>query len=202
MFDDREDILETSPIAFTITEYEDVEGILEKHADQRVIDMYTQKMFSMDIIEEINSTYGDRFFANLGVDQIELAVNKLKKNKWSKSCFIPLVIPDDPGPRIPCLSALQIAIRQDSVQFYVIFRSQNAFNSYGNFIGIRALQGIVSEKLGYEVGDVYFFVNFPHIYRSDVGKAKDIVGEYLAYPLTKLQGSEPLTHSSRDEARM
>lgn len=173
--DDREEILETSPIVFTINDFEDTSGILSRYADQHVVDVYTEKMFSMELIEELNSTYGDRFFSNLGVDQIALAIEKLKENPWAKSCFVPLVVPNDPGPRIPCLSALQIAIRNDRVQFYSTFRSQNAFNSYGNFLGIRKLQEQVAEKLELKPGSVHFFVNFPHIYKSDVTKAKAIL---------------------------
>ena len=177
--DDREEILETLPIVFTIKEFEDSQCILAKYAERHVIDTYTEKIFSKDIIKELNSSYGARLFANLGVNQIALVVDKLKANPWAKSCFVPLVIPNDPGPRIPCLSALQIALRDDAVQFYATFRSQNAFNSYGNFIGIRALQNMVAEKLEHKAGDIHFFVNFPHIYKSDVDKVKNIVSEYL-----------------------
>ena len=177
--DDREEILETPPVVFTINDFEDKEKVLARYANQHVIDVYTEKMFSMDMIEELNSTYGDRFFANLGVDQIDLAIKKLKDNPWAKSCFVPLVVPDDPGPRVPCLSALQIAVRDNKVQFFSTFRSQNAYNSYGNFLGIRALQELVAEKLGLEAGRVYFFVNFPHIYKSDVAKAKAVLSECI-----------------------
>lgn len=176
-YDDREEVLESPPIIFSISDFDDHEGILRRHGVERVIDIYVEKMFSMDLIEELNSTYGDRLFSNRGVDQIDLAVKKLSENPWAKSCFVPLVTPDDPGPRVPCLSAIQFAVRNERLQIYATFRSQNVFNSYGNFLGIRELQIKVSEMLKIEPGTVNFFVNFPHIYRSDVKQAKAILAE-------------------------
>ena len=172
VFDQRENVIESIPLCFTISDFEDRHGILAKSASKHIIDIYTNKMFSREIIPELNSTYGDRFFDNLGTDQIAWAVDRLKANPWAKSCFIPLVVPNDPGPRIPCLSAVQLAVREDALNFYATFRSQNAFNSYGNFIGLRKLQLFVSERLGVESGPIAFFVNFPHIYLSDIDQCK------------------------------
>ena len=155
--DDREQILETAPITFTIDHFEDAEGILKTHGNEHIIETYTSKMFSLEIIEELNSTYGDRFFSNLGVDQIAWAVDRLRANPWAKSCFLPLVLPNDPGPRIPCLSAVQIALRKDAVQFFATLRSQNVFNAYGNFVGIRKLQSLVASTLDARLGSIYFF---------------------------------------------
>ena len=175
VFDSHEDVYECPPISFYIDRFSDDKGILARNADHHVIEIYTKKMFSMEIIDELNSTYGDRFFNNLGIDQFQLASEKLLENPWAKSCFIPLVIPNDPGPRIPCLSAIQVALRENSVTIYATFRSQNAFRAYGNFFGLRAIQKRFSEKLKRPCGRIYFFVNFPHIYKSDFDRAVEIV---------------------------
>lgn len=173
--DDREEVLEIGPVVFQISTFSDEHGILERNADPHVIDIYTKKMFSMELIEELNSTYGDRFFNNLGVDQVSWAIERLSKNPWAKSCFIPLVIPDDPGPRIPCLSAVQLAIRNEHLKVYATFRSQNVMNAYGNFLGLYAFANSVSEQLNVPFQEAYFFVNFPHIYSSDIDRARAVV---------------------------
>jgi len=173
--DNREEVCEADPIVFVINDFTDSLGILSRNADDHVIDIYTKKMFSMELIEELNSTYGDRFFNNLGVNQFDWVVSRLRENKWAKSCFIPLVVPNDPGPRIPCLSAVQVAIRDNKTKLYATFRSQNAYNSYGNFLGLRAMQIKFSEELNVPPGEICFSINFPHIYRSDFQKVRSIV---------------------------
>ncbi|KXG87603.1 hypothetical protein [Agrobacterium bohemicum] len=175
VFDNREEIFETTSICFTISEFDDVNGILSRHSQKKIIELYTRKMFSTEIIEELNSTYGDRFFNNIGVNQFELAVKKLKENKYAKSVFIPLVVPNDPGPRIPCLSAVQVAIRHGELVMFATFRSQNVFNSYGNFLGLKELSVRFATELNVASGPINFFVNFPHIYRSDVPRCQGII---------------------------
>ena len=169
--DDREMVFESQPIFFEISDFYDKNNLIEKYGDKKTIEIYTKKMYSMEIIKELNSTYGDRIFNNLGTDQFKWAVNKLRLNSFAKSCFIPLVIPNDPGPRIPCLSAIQIAIRKDKLNVYCTFRSQNALNSYANFIGIRSLQTMFAKELNVDVGSAFIHVNFPHIYKSDIEKS-------------------------------
>lgn len=175
VFDARENVLEAAPVVFAIDSFDDPDGVIERHCDKYIIEIYTKKMFSLEIIKDLNSTYGDRFFRNLGVDQISWVVERLRDNQWAKSAFISLVVPNDPGPRIPCLSAVQFAIRDDVLKMYCTFRSQNVFNAYGNFFGVRALQADVAGRLGLSLGPISFFVNFPHIYLSNIEAAAAIV---------------------------
>lgn len=179
--DQRENILEVDQVNILLSEISKADPIILRYGKPDVIETYIRKMFSHELIPELNSTYGDRFFDNLGVDQIEWGINRLQDNKWAKSCFIPLVIPNDPGPRIPCLSAIQISIRNDSLNIHATFRSQNVFHSYGNFYGLSAIQEFIAKKIpGVSVGKIYCSINFPHIYLSDVSEAKAIVKAELA----------------------
>jgi len=181
IFDSREDILEVGPLHFVINDFSDKENIILREGNEHITEIYRAKMFSREIIPELNSTYGDRFFDNLGFDQIADTLKRLRENPWSKSCFIPLVVPNDPGPRIPCLSAVQFAIRGNKILLFATFRSQNAFNSYGNFYGLRDLQQFMARELGKDVGDIFFTVNFPHIYFSDIQESKDILARNSLY---------------------
>ena len=108
--DDKEPIIETPPICLEITNISYDDPIIKAFGSERVIEMYVRKMFSKEIIQELNSTYGDRIFDNQGVDQFEWMVARLKKKWWAKSAVIGLIKPNDPGPRIPCLISLQTTI--------------------------------------------------------------------------------------------
>lgn len=179
MIDDREDIHESGPVSLVIEHVDHNDPIIRRFGDPHVIEMYTEKMFSMEIIEELNSTYGDRIFSNNGVDQFEWMISRLKNKWWTKAASISLLKPNDPGPRIPCLTQLQMVIRNGALQIHSVFRSQNVFRSYGNFIGIQALQKIAAEKLEVTPGSIYSYCICPHIYHSDVPKVQAVLHDAL-----------------------
>jgi thymidylate synthase len=173
--DDREPILEAPPTYIEIGQASEDDEIIRRYGDPKVVDMYVRKMFSRDIIPELNSTYGDRIFDNAGVDQLEWMAKRLLNKTWAKSAAISLLKPNDPGPRIPCLIALQGVIRRKRLAITGVFRSQNAFRSYGNMLGVRAVQELLAEKTDSRAGPIQFFITCPHIYESDIETARDVV---------------------------
>lgn len=176
--DDREEIRESESVTVEIRNPCPEDRIIRAHADPHVIEIYTLKMFSLEIIEELNSTYGDRIFANGGVDQFEWLRARLRKKWWTKGAVISLLKPDDPGPRIPCLTQIQFVVRGNVLNIFGIFRSQNVFRSYGNFIGLRELQKSMAEASGKTLGKVSAYCVCPHIYVSDIPKAEELVRKY------------------------
>jgi thymidylate synthase len=173
--DDRENIFEVGPLYIEITNPSKQDEIVERFGDQHVIETYVKKMFSKEIIPELNSTYGDRLFDNSGVDQIEWVSDRLQRKWWTKGACISLLKPNDPGPRIPCLTQLQFVIRSGQVNLEAVFRSQNAYRAYGNFYGLLEVQGLIATKIRKRSGKLGVFITCPHIYGSDLPKARAIV---------------------------
>lgn len=175
--DDREDIFEITPVMVFIQETSDQDPIVKRFGDEHVIEIYTKKMYSRDLIPELNSTYGDRIFDNQGINQFDWVVDRLAGKWWTKGASISLLKPNDPGPRIPCLTQLQFVIREGRLNLIATFRSQNVFRSYGNFIGLKSLQSMAAERLRVDCGTITSFCACPHIYQSDLAAARDIVRE-------------------------
>lgn len=174
--DDREPILEASAISIEIREIQETDPLVREFGDPHIIDIYTRKMFSRELIAELSSTYGARLFDWEGVDQVSKAVERLSKKWWSKSAAIGLISPTETMPRVPCLINLVPLVRSHELVLNAMFRSQNSFNSYGNFIGLHVLQRHMARQLDIQTGSLRVFVAAPHIYRSDIARAAIIAG--------------------------
>lgn len=173
--DDREEILETGPVCCEVAHIDGEDPIIKRYADKTIIELYVKKMYAMELMPEFNSSYGDRLFNYDGVNQIQWLIEKLAKNQFAKSAAISLLKPQDTAPRIPCLVGLQPVLRHSTLTLNATFRSQNAFRAYGNFFGLSAILNEMAVALRVEPGSIRAFVVCPHIYRSDIKDAKEII---------------------------
>ena len=134
--DENEQIFELEDIVLTIKDNVKDDPILEKYADKKLASLYLKKMQTMEIVPELNASYGQRIFNQLGVNQYEWCLNRLRKKPESKAATMSLLLPDDPGPRIPCLTTIDFKLRNDCLSAKTFFRSQNALNAYGNILAL------------------------------------------------------------------
>lgn len=74
------------------------------------------------IVPELNASYGKRIFDQLGINQYEWVINHLHKKRETKSASISLLLPNDPGPSIPCLTVIDFKIRHDKLYMKALFR--------------------------------------------------------------------------------
>jgi hypothetical protein len=170
-------IVEAPAVAVTVEEVSDEDRIIRRYGDAHIRETYERKMFSEEIIEELGTTYGDRLFNYAGHDQIAAAVERLQTNWWTNKATLTLLDPLERWPerRMPCLTAVDLKIRNSQLLIYAFFRSQNALNSYGNMYGLRAIQKYCADKLGVATGPITLFVSSPHVYVRDLERAKQIV---------------------------
>ena len=176
---DPDPIVESPAVAITVKNVQDVDRIIDRYGDAHVKVLYQRKMFSGEVVEELGTTYGDRLFNYAGHDQIAVAVEKLKTDWWTNKATLTLLDPLERWPerRMPCLTLVDLKIRDSQLLLYAFFRSQNALNSYGNMYGLRAIQSYCAEKLGVPVGPITLFVSSPHLHERDLEHAKQIVSK-------------------------
>ena len=170
-------ILEAPPIAIIVQSVDDDDTIVQVHGDANVTKLYTRKMFSEEVVEELGTTYGDRLFNYDGHDQIATAINRLKADWWTNKATLTLLDPLElwPERRMPCLTVVDLKIRDSQLTLLAFFRSQNAMNAYGNMYGLRAIQSFCAKQLGVEEGPLTLFVSSPHLHERDVPRARDVV---------------------------
>lgn len=145
--------------------------------NQELIQLYVSKIYKKTIIKELNSTYGDMLFDNQGINQVDWLIKKIIKKPTTKGatiCLIsPLILNSD--RRLPCLTSITIKFRNNRLNLYSTFRSQNIFNSYANFIALYNLQTTISKILKIPSGFIHIYITSPHIYEKDYNKIKEIV---------------------------
>ena len=110
-------------------------------------------------------------------DILATAVAQLSTASWSNKATLTLLDPLEQWPerRMPCLTVVDLKIRDSQLRLFAFFRSQNVLNSYGNIYGLRAVQRYCAEQLGVPMGPLTLFVSSPHVLERDVERAKAIV---------------------------
>lgn len=105
------------------------------------------------------------------VDQLDFIVHRLEKKPQSKqlSCvtFDPEVDiqPHRPfNPSMPCLIAVDFKVRGGKINVFALFRSHDfGRKAYGNYIGLGKLLRTLSQRTGYEAGEVVCYSVSAHI---------------------------------------
>ncbi len=171
-YDEGETIVELLNVCICFHDFNLDDPIFERYGDIEVINLYRKKMKSQEIIPELNSSYGKRLYDQLGVNQVKWAIERLRRKPETKAATISLLLPDDPGPRIPCLCIIDFKIRDNKLYLTGYFRSQNVVRSYANFISIRELHEEIANRLNVQAGDMLFFVSSAHFYNKDIDKIR------------------------------
>jgi len=153
-YDEDDKILELNDIVLSIDDDIENDPILEKYADMHLKELYLQKMQSTEIVKELNASYGKRIYEQLGVNQYQWCYQRLKDKPESKAATMSLLLPDDPGPRIPCLDIIDFKLRNGILNTKTFFRSQNAMNAYGNLCALFWLSDNMARDLNVKRGAV------------------------------------------------
>jgi thymidylate synthase len=127
----------------------------------------------------LNGAYGYRLRNHFQKDQIELALNELKKNPESRRVVLTIYSPEDLGKKssdIPCNTTLYLKINSGSLDITVLNRSNDLYRGipYNVFV-FGVLQRLMALSLGIQVGIQRHFTDGLHLYDTDIEKARDIV---------------------------
>lgn len=176
-YDEDEKILELSDIVLTVKEDNEDDIILKKYGDAHLKALYLQKMQTTEIVKELNASYGQRIYEQLGINQYEWCYQRLKTKPESKAAAMSLLLPDDPGSRIPCLDVIDFKIRNGILYTKTFFRSQNAMNAYGNLCALFWLSNNMANDLKVDRGELTCFICNGHIYKNKMESANKILSD-------------------------
>lgn len=149
-----------------------------------------EKSIVEEIIQEFGVSYAARIFNGVSGDQFETAVTRLIECHESKSAIINLSYPSEQEQkiqlairRIACLIHIQPLIRDEQLHFFAHFRSQNAWNSHGNFKALYELQRLMLshlDKKGLKVnlGRLTVMIAAAHLYEPDFKKAMQLINDF------------------------
>lgn len=131
-------------------------------------------------------TYPNRILAHFGTNQYvvmkERLLNAIGSNRAVAVTYDPGL--DQDREDIPCLQFIQCIIRNKELTIHCLFRSNDIFGAfYSNmffltYVGVCMVEDLNKElltgKLGF--GGIHYHSTSAHIYGSDVGAAKNMVG--------------------------
>lgn len=152
--------------------------------DETHIKNYINQITSDTPLSGASYTYGNRIRKWFGLDQVDAAVDKLKRSPISKSVVINIWDPNNDAGKTgtPCINHIWLRIRDNKLYMTATIRSNDIFESYPeNAYGLRALQNLIRKRISdkLELGDLVINSESAHIYEDAWGKAKEIVGRYL-----------------------
>lgn len=155
--------------------------LVERLGDNAVIKRTLAKFSKGIDMPDRPFTYGACIFDHSGINQFDWLVDRLKTKRESKSATIGLLVPGSQSANLPCLTTVDVKIRNDRLELQFFFRSQNIFGrQYANLLALANLQAELAEKCLVTVGAMRGYIASAHIYAFDLVEARRIAsGEVL-----------------------
>jgi thymidylate synthase len=179
--DENVQIYEILGLSIEISAPQCHDELVEKLGDKAVIKRTLAKFSKGADMPDRPFTYGACIFDHSGVNQFDWLVDRLKTKRECKSATIGLLIPGSQAANLPCLTTVDVKIRNDRLEVQFFFRSQNIFGrQYANLLALANLQAELAEKCLVTVGALRGYIASGHIYAFDIVDARRIVsGEVL-----------------------
>lgn len=173
--DDRGPVLEGPPVLFEMTELGWNDPVISRFGQVSAAGLYTRKFTSTSVCAPFKYSYGARLRQLQGVDQLAWVSRLLTERPYSKSGWVSLTVPGERPDAVPCLTGLSFRARRQALQMSAVFRSQNAYTCYLNYLPLRDVQSEVATALGLPSGAMRVFVDVPHLYVADAGRVDAIL---------------------------
>jgi thymidylate synthase len=174
-FDEDVKIKELLGLSVEITNPNTEDEIITKFGDKYVIDKMLKKFSKGIVMDDRPFTYGECIYDKNGIDQFEWLVNRLKSKKETKSATIGLLTEGKNEANLPCLSTIDVKIRNDKLHLQFFFRSQNIFGrQYANLLALANLQKDLAIKCLVDIGSLKGYIASAHIYDYDYEQANNI----------------------------
>jgi thymidylate synthase len=173
--DDRGPVFEGPPVLFEMSQLGWDDPVISRFAEASAVQLYTRKFTSTSVCAPFKYSYGARLRDLQGVDQLAWVKRLLSERPHSKSGWVSLTMPAERFDAVPCLTGLSFRVRREELSMSAIFRSQNAYTSYLNYLPLRDIQSDIAAFLGLPCGPMRVYVDVPHLYIADADKVKAIL---------------------------
>lgn len=139
-----------------------------------ICDPYSLEKYRMEMVDGLLDwsvevglepyTYHQRF-----AQQVERAVEDMQRSRDSRRAAVTIRLPSDYDlSDAPCLQHIQFMIRNDKLNMFVLFRSNDAVKAaFMNMFGLAMVQKKVADAEGCEVGSMIYTANSFHCYQRD-----------------------------------
>jgi len=149
--------------------------IISHFGDRSVINRTLDKFSKNAHMPDRPFTYGECIYDQNGIDQFEWLVNRLLLKRETKSATICLLTPGNVSANLPCLTTIDVKIRNNKLLLQFFFRRQNIFGrQYANLLALAKLQNDIAKRCSLELGALKGYIASAHIYDYDFNQANSI----------------------------
>lgn len=175
-YDEDVQIKEILGVSVKIDKPDMNDAIINKFGDKNIVEHTINKFSNGNVIKNRPFTYGQRIYDKNGVNQFEWIVDRLNNKKETKSASICLLVEGDKSENLPCLTTIDVKIRDNKLNLQFFFRSQNIVGrQYANLLAITKLQQDLSDRFSTENGFISGYIASAHIYEYDYDYAQSII---------------------------
>lgn len=142
---------------------------------------YYPQMMTDCTYEGVEYTYGSRLRNHDGKNQIELIIDELKSQNYSRRAiaFTWNVKKDCKNEKSPCLDLVQALIQGDFLYVTAYFRSNDMFRAWPlNAYGILKIQKEIATALNLKIGKLTIISCSAHIYERDFIEAEKTLKKF------------------------
>lgn len=130
---------------------------------------YIHRVYSPSGDQKTGRNYHKLIYNDNKNDQVENAIDLLKKDPNSRSAIIVLSSPDI--PKKPCVTEVSFSIRQNVLNMTAIFKSSDFAKKFiPDMIELSEIHKKISRSLNVSRGDVNAFILCAQIYKGDLDK--------------------------------
>lgn len=150
---------------------------------RKELDDYYPQVLTPNKIPGINYTYGQRLMDHDGIDQIKSAIEKLKKEPFTRRAIAVTwdVGKDAYNENAPCLNLVNFIVQDDKLFMNAYFRSHDIYRGWPqNAFALRKLQKRVSDEAGIKLGSLTIFSASAHIYEESLNEVKEVLDRYYS----------------------
>lgn len=142
---------------------------------------YYPQVLSAASVDGVEYSYGQRFRSQKNVDQLQLLISLLQKNKYTRRAIAVTwdLEKDSQSEKPPCLILVEFLVQEDKVFLTAFFRSNDMFHAWPrNAFGLRKLQYHVAAATKLHIGSLTIISSSAHIYQNNWTVAQDILAKY------------------------
>ena len=128
---------------------------------EEYINEYFQQLLTQDVPENTEYTYGEYI-----TPQVYKIIDILKNTKnTNQACMNIGDVNSINLPDPPCLRVLDFNIKNDKLNMFIYFRSNDLWAGFPtNIAGFQLLKEFMASEIGCEDGEIYYFSKGLHIY--------------------------------------
>ncbi|MCH8519143.1 MAG: thymidylate synthase [Nanoarchaeota archaeon] len=142
------------------------------------LDSYIPQVTSINEIEGLEYTYGQRLMNHKKINQIDNIIEQINAEEFTRRAvaFTWDVTRDYNSPKCPCLNLVQVLVQDNILHMTCYFRSNDMYEAWPrNTFALRYLQKMICEKTHKSLGNLTIISNSAHIYERSFRKVEAIL---------------------------